>query len=633
MPPMRVHSMPARDATHELIAGIRGSLNQCVILLCTTLAKAIVSSMTAINFHEPVSQVMYGKFLKCYGLEQSYGTVAYTRRPVDIRSCAGVPSSPLGRETCTSVNNGSMFKTFPSKRLLSMVVPTIGGKTLDLHRLFVEVTSRGGILKVLTDRKWKEVILVFRFPSTITSASFVLRKYYMSLLYDFEQKNISDLVFGAKESPGSTVNGSAPLHVLEDDAPMNQFSEELDQPLGYVMTTEERMSLESGGPSAGVGHAPDMCPTRVKDISVTSYLSQDLRTKKTGLLWNRLTEDEQQRNRIGRQHVSVRQVTGGSDCRCLLEPHVKQYQGHNPNIDNAVYSQLSSPLSGGYGYLPPPAAYGQLGLYVPSPPAAVPMYPQYRPLWSEQRRRMDTLYALGLAIYNGAPPVTWEKLMSLFTPAAASPYPQDRPLWSKQCPPVVSSALGGGRSLYGRGPAKDNRAPPVAREQMGLCIPAAASTYPQDRPPSEQSPPDVLVSSALEGGCGSLYSPGSETNNPAPPVAREQTGLYIATAPAAVFTSQQSSRPRCAETTKKKTPCSRLAKDGSLYCLQHAKINAKKFGANAACSSTGCVRTTDKGSSCKRKAVENCVLCWQHERMKERKTGCGSIVDLNMVPR
>lgn len=27
-------------------------------------------------------------------------------------------------------------------------VPTIGGKTLDLHRLFVEVTSRGGIEKV-----------------------------------------------------------------------------------------------------------------------------------------------------------------------------------------------------------------------------------------------------------------------------------------------------------------------------------------------------------------------------------------------------------------------------------------------------------------------------------------------------
>ncbi|KAF7814856.1 high mobility group B protein 10-like [Senna tora] len=66
-------------------------------------------------------------------------------------------------------------------------VPTIGGKPLDLYHLFMEVTSRGGLEKVIGDRKWKEVITVFKFPDTITSASFVLRKYYQSLLYDFEQ--------------------------------------------------------------------------------------------------------------------------------------------------------------------------------------------------------------------------------------------------------------------------------------------------------------------------------------------------------------------------------------------------------------------------------------------------------------
>lgn len=66
-------------------------------------------------------------------------------------------------------------------------VPTIGRKALDLHHFFVEVTSRGGLEKVIRDRKWKEVIMTFNFPSTITSASFVLRKYYLSLLYHFEQ--------------------------------------------------------------------------------------------------------------------------------------------------------------------------------------------------------------------------------------------------------------------------------------------------------------------------------------------------------------------------------------------------------------------------------------------------------------
>ncbi|XP_052190071.1 high mobility group B protein 15 isoform X2 [Diospyros lotus] len=67
------------------------------------------------------------------------------------------------------------------------MIPIIGGKDLDLHRLFVEVTSRGGIQKILRERRWKEVTAVFNFPSTATNASFVLRKYYVLLLYHYEQ--------------------------------------------------------------------------------------------------------------------------------------------------------------------------------------------------------------------------------------------------------------------------------------------------------------------------------------------------------------------------------------------------------------------------------------------------------------
>ncbi|XP_072981245.1 high mobility group B protein 15-like isoform X3 [Typha angustifolia] len=66
-------------------------------------------------------------------------------------------------------------------------IPTIGGRELDLHRLFVEVTSRGGIEKVIADRRWREVTATFSFPSTATNASFVLRKYYMSLLHRYER--------------------------------------------------------------------------------------------------------------------------------------------------------------------------------------------------------------------------------------------------------------------------------------------------------------------------------------------------------------------------------------------------------------------------------------------------------------
>ncbi|KAI8557385.1 hypothetical protein RHMOL_Rhmol04G0006900 [Rhododendron molle] len=107
-------------------------------------------------------------------------------------------------------------------------VPTIGGRALDLHRLFLEVTSRGGIEKVIRDRKWKEVIAALNFPSTITSASFVVRKYYLSLLYHFEQ-----VYFFRKEIPSiplddpasrSPENGSPASHLFEEGTTMNQLA-------------------------------------------------------------------------------------------------------------------------------------------------------------------------------------------------------------------------------------------------------------------------------------------------------------------------------------------------------------------------------------------------------------------------
>nr|GLL46402.1 high mobility group B protein 15-like isoform X1 [Ipomoea trifida] len=67
------------------------------------------------------------------------------------------------------------------------MIPVIGGKYLDLHRLFVEVTSRGGLSKVLGEKRWKEVTTVFNFPSSATNASFILRKYYASLLHHYER--------------------------------------------------------------------------------------------------------------------------------------------------------------------------------------------------------------------------------------------------------------------------------------------------------------------------------------------------------------------------------------------------------------------------------------------------------------
>ncbi|KAF4349103.1 hypothetical protein CsatB_013221 [Cannabis sativa] len=120
-------------------------------------------------------------------------------------------------------------------------IPTVGGKALDLHLLFVEVTSRGGLEKVITDRKWKEVVLAFNFPATITSASYVLRKYYISLLYHFEQ-----VYYFHKKAPSITTNDPASRNLVnefrtpdEDDASRNQLQvgqENMELQLGCSVT-------------------------------------------------------------------------------------------------------------------------------------------------------------------------------------------------------------------------------------------------------------------------------------------------------------------------------------------------------------------------------------------------------------
>ncbi|CAA7015452.1 unnamed protein product [Microthlaspi erraticum] len=68
----------------------------------------------------------------------------------------------------------------------SLKVPIVGGNRLDLHRLFIEVTTRGGLEKVIKERKCKQVIGNFNFKKQITNAAFVLKKYYRKILFEFE---------------------------------------------------------------------------------------------------------------------------------------------------------------------------------------------------------------------------------------------------------------------------------------------------------------------------------------------------------------------------------------------------------------------------------------------------------------
>ncbi|GMH20294.1 hypothetical protein Nepgr_022135 [Nepenthes gracilis] len=90
------------------------------------------------------------------------------------------------------------------------MIPIMGGRDLDLHRLFVEVTSRGGIEKILREKRWKEVTATFSFPPTSTNASFILRKYYYSLLQHYEQVYLFKALGWTPLPPPASAPSSSP---------------------------------------------------------------------------------------------------------------------------------------------------------------------------------------------------------------------------------------------------------------------------------------------------------------------------------------------------------------------------------------------------------------------------------------
>ena len=67
-------------------------------------------------------------------------------------------------------------------------VPSIGGKELDLCKLYKAVISRGGSQRVSNNKLWKEIVNEFEIPSSCTSASFTLRNHYNKCLLQYEKK-------------------------------------------------------------------------------------------------------------------------------------------------------------------------------------------------------------------------------------------------------------------------------------------------------------------------------------------------------------------------------------------------------------------------------------------------------------
>ncbi|XP_073128284.1 high mobility group B protein 9 [Henckelia pumila] len=110
-----------------------------------------------------------------------------------ILGCNGVPGKPYPVALASHedvVKDHILFlntlRSFHTSLGSKFMVPVIGGKGLNLHVLYVEVTKRGGYDKVVTEKKWREISSVFDFSAKTTSASYALRKHYYTLLHRYE---------------------------------------------------------------------------------------------------------------------------------------------------------------------------------------------------------------------------------------------------------------------------------------------------------------------------------------------------------------------------------------------------------------------------------------------------------------
>jgi hypothetical protein len=80
-------------------------------------------------------------------------------------------------------------------------VPQIGGKELDLYKLFKEVVGRGGYGAVCDNKQWKEIVNSLDLPASCTSASFTLRNHYNKYLQAYENYYLK-----VQSNPSAAIN-------------------------------------------------------------------------------------------------------------------------------------------------------------------------------------------------------------------------------------------------------------------------------------------------------------------------------------------------------------------------------------------------------------------------------------------
>ncbi|KAI9480336.1 MAG: hypothetical protein EXX96DRAFT_617314 [Benjaminiella poitrasii] len=68
--------------------------------------------------------------------------------------------------------------------------PVLGGKKVDLFKLYKEVIAAGGFDQVTKKRSWKQIGAIFEFPATCTNSAYILKGLYIRNLLGWEEEQI-----------------------------------------------------------------------------------------------------------------------------------------------------------------------------------------------------------------------------------------------------------------------------------------------------------------------------------------------------------------------------------------------------------------------------------------------------------
>ncbi|KAJ3174937.1 Chromatin structure-remodeling complex protein rsc9 [Geranomyces variabilis] len=90
--------------------------------------------------------------------------------------------------------------------------PVLGGKRLDLYKIYQWVTEAGGYEQVTSARGWKKIMDPFNLPATCTNSAYVAKQLYQKYLYNYEQFKVHnkpiDVIMQEKRPFDQSSNGN-----------------------------------------------------------------------------------------------------------------------------------------------------------------------------------------------------------------------------------------------------------------------------------------------------------------------------------------------------------------------------------------------------------------------------------------